>query len=153
MAKGDWLLLRYNFFFSYPLSGVPGQQQEEFVFAASKSTSTHDGRTEYKVFLKVTGNRLVDGVAEISDVLKKILVIVLVDQVARYLGNVWPFNSILVELRCYTTKSFLSFMEDLEKGRVKRRLEEEFQKVGCKGELEVIITNPREVHEALDEIR
>ena len=132
---------------------VPEQQQEEFVFAAWKSTSTHDGRTEYKVLLKVTGNRLVDGVAEISDVLKEILVFVLAGQVARFLVNVWPFNSILVELLCYTTKSFLSFMEDLEKGRVKRRLEEEFQKVGCKGELEITITNAGEVHEALDEIR
>ena len=135
------------------MPGVPEQQQEEFVFAAWKSTSTHDGRTEYEVLLKVTGNRLVDGVAEISDVLKEILVFVLADQVARFLVNVWPFNSILVELRCYTTKSFLSFMEDLEKGRVKRRLEEEFQKVGCKGELEITITNAGEVHEALDEIR
>ena len=132
---------------------VPEQQQEEFVFAAWKSTSTHDGRTEYKVLLKVTGNRLVDGVAEISDVLKEILVFVLAGQVARFLVNVWPFNSILVELLCYTTESFLSFMEDLEKGRVKRRLEEEFQKVGCKGELEITITNAGEVHEALDEIR
>ena len=152
MTKGDWLLLRYNFFFSYPLSGLPGQQPEEFVFSAS-STSTHDGQTEYTVILKITGNRLVDGVAEISGVLKKILVVVLVGQAARYLGSVFPFNSILVELHCYTTKSFLSFMEDLEKDRVKRRLEEEFQKVGCKGELEVIITNAGEVHEALDEIR
>ena len=44
-------------------------------------------------------------------------------------------------------------MEDLENGRVKERLEEEFEKVGCKGELEVTLINAEEVHEALDEIR
>ena len=83
----------------------------------------------------------------------KILAVVLVDQVACYIRNVEPFNSILVELHCYTTKSFRSLMEDLENGRVKGRLEEEFEKVGCKGELEVTLINAVEVHEALDEIR
>ena len=62
-------------------------------------------------------------------------------------------KSILVELHCYTTENFLSLVEDLEKGIVKRRLEEEFEKVGCKGELELTITNKEEVYEALGEIR
>ena len=147
-------MLRYNFSFSHPLTGSPGQQQEEFVFAASRSTSTHDGRSEYKVFLKVTGNRLIDGIAKISDAVMKVLVLgFFVDSVTRFIWNVEPYNSILVELHCYTTNNFLSLMEDLETGRVKGRLEEEFEKVGCKGELEVTITNAEEVHEALDEIR
>ena len=77
----------------------------------------------------------------------------MVDEAARNIRNVEPCNSILVELHCYTTKSFRSLMEDLENGRVKRRLEEEFEKVGCKGELEVTLINAEEVHEALDEIR
>ena len=134
------------------MSGAPGQQQGGFEFTASSSTSTHDGRSEYKVSFKVTGNRLIDGIAKISDVVMKVLAVVLVDQVACYIRNVEPFNSILVELGCYTTKSFVSLVEDLEKGRVKRRLEEE-ENVGCKGELEISITNAEEVHEALDEIR
>ena len=83
----------------------------------------------------------------------QVLFVVLVDKAARYIWSVEPYNSILVELGCYTTKSFVSLVEDLEKGRVKRRLEEEFENVGCKGELEISITNAEEVHEALDEIR
>ena len=116
-------------------------------------TSTHDGRSEYKVIIKVSGNPLIDKVELISDVVRKVLDTVLVDEAARNIRNVEPFNSILVELHCYTTKSFRSLMEDLENGRVKRRLEEEFEKVGCKGELEVTLINAEEVHEALDEIR
>ena len=72
---------------------------------------------------------------------------------ARYIRSVQPFNSILVELGCRTTKDFLSLMEELGKGRVKRRLEEEFEKVGCKGELEVTIANEVEALAVLDEIR
>ena len=83
----------------------------------------------------------------------QVLFVVLVDKVARYIWSVEPYNSILVKLSCYTTKSLLSLVEDLEKGRVKRRLEEEFLKVGCKGELEVTITNAEELNEALNEIR
>ena len=115
-------------------------------------TSTHDGRSEYKVIIKVSGNRLIDKEL-IGDVVRKVLDTVLVDEAARNIRNVEPCNSILVELHCYTTKSFRSLMEDLENGRVKRRLEEEFEKVGCKGELEVTLINAEEVHEALDEIR
>lgn len=69
--------------------------------------------------------------------------------------TIWTYylKSILVELHCYTTENFLSLVEDLEKGIVKKRLEEEFEKVGCKGELEITITNKEEVYEALGEIR
>ena len=71
----------------------------------------------------------------------------------RTIWMIEPRKSILVELHCYTTENFLSLVEDFEKGRVKRRLEEEFEKVGCKGELELTITNKEEVYEALGEIR
>lgn len=69
--------------------------------------------------------------------------------------TIWTYylKSILVELHCYTTENFLSLVEDLEKGIVKKRLEEEFEKVGCKGELEITITNKEEMYEALGEIR
>ena len=44
-------------------------------------------------------------------------------------------------------------MDDFESGKVKRRLEEEFEKVGYKGELEVTIINGSDVYRALDQIR
>ena len=71
----------------------------------------------------------------------------------RTIWMIEPRQSILVELHCYTTENFLSLVEDFGKGIVKRRLKEEFEKVGCKGELELTITNKEEVYEALGEIR
>ena len=67
-------------------------------------------------------------------------------------GNIAP-GSILVDLHCYTKESFLSFVKDFETEKVKQILEDEFQKVGFKEELEVTITNDKEVYEKLDEIR
>ena len=61
-------------------------------------------------------------------------------------------NSIHVELHFCTRENFLSLMEDLKTGRVKRRLKE-FEKVGCEGELEVTLMNEEEVYKALDQIR
>lgn len=54
-------------------------------------------------------------------------------------------GSILVELHCHTVQSFLLFLDDFEKKKVKCRLEEEFRKTGFEGELEVTIVNAEEV--------
>ena len=67
-------------------------------------------------------------------------------------GNNAP-GTIIVELQCNNEESFLSFVEDFETNKVKQRLEEEFFNVGFKGEFEVTITNIKEVHEKLDQIR
>ena len=67
-------------------------------------------------------------------------------------GNIAP-GSILVELHCETKESFLSFIKDFEKGKVKQRLKEEFAKIGYKGELEVTISNDKEVKKKLRQIR
>ena len=67
-------------------------------------------------------------------------------------GDIAP-GSIIVELHCNTKESFLSFVEDFETNKVKQKLEEEFFNVGFKGEFEVTITNIKEVHEKLDQIR
>ena len=67
--------------------------------------------------------------------------------------GVRPSESVLVELHCYTKESFVSLMDDFESGKVKRRLEEEFEKVGYKGELEVTIINGSDVYRALGQTR
>ena len=74
-------------------------------------------------------------------------------ELIRRLWNVEQNNSIHVELHFCTRENFLSLMEDLKTGRVKRRLEKEFEKVGCEGELEVTLMNEEEVYKALDQIR
>ena len=66
--------------------------------------------------------------------------------------NIKP-GSICVEVYCDTEQSFLSFMEAFKTNRVKQRLEEEFQNVGYKEELEVVIINEKEVNEKLNQIR
>lgn len=102
----------------------------------------------------MAGNYLIDGVKQVQPIVLTVLsAVFLYERMNRNIWTVEPCNSILVELHCYTTANFLSLVEDFEKGRVKRRLEEEFEKVGCKGELELTITNEEEVYEALDEIR
>lgn len=69
--------------------------------------------------------------------------------------QVWNITrgSIVVELYCDTEQSFLAFMEAFETKKIKQRLEEEFQKVGFKEELELTITNDKDVYEKLDKIR
>lgn len=100
----------------------------------------------------MAGNCLIDGVKQVPPIVLTVLsTVFLYEQMS--IWRVEPYNSILVELHCYTTANFLSLVVNFEKGRVKRRLEEEFGKVGCKGELELTITNEEEVYEALDEIR
>ncbi len=54
-------------------------------------------------------------------------------------------GSILVEMHCHTAQSFLSFLDDFEAGNVKRRLEEEFGKIGFKSELKVSIVDAEQV--------
>lgn len=62
-------------------------------------------------------------------------------------------GSIIVELYCHTDRSLLKFVDDFETKKVKYRLEEEFTKIGLKGELPVIITNEEEVYKKVQEIR
>ena len=62
-------------------------------------------------------------------------------------------GSIIVELYCHTVRSLLKFVDDFETKKVKYRLEEEFTKIGLKGELPVIITNEEEVYKKVQEIR
>lgn len=62
-------------------------------------------------------------------------------------------SSILVELCCHTKESFLSFLEAFEAKIVKQRLQEEFLEIGFKEELEVTITNVKEVYENVNQIR
>ena len=105
-----------------------------------------------KVYFHMTGNPLFDRVEQVPSVLV-ILVAVFMQVMQCAIWSVQTRCSILVELLCCTKEHFLSLVEDFEKGIVKRRLEEEFEKVGCKGELELTITNEEEVYEALGEIR
>lgn len=67
-------------------------------------------------------------------------------------GNI-SSGSILVELHCYLEKSFLTFVKDFEKEKVKQRLEYEFHKVGFKEEVKVSFKNEREVYKKLDLLR
>ena len=62
-------------------------------------------------------------------------------------------GSILVKLQCATKESFESFMKDFEEKKVKQRLEVEFKKIGFEDELEVTVTNDKEVYEKLNHIR
>lgn len=129
----DEPLLIYSFCFSYLLA---------------------DAQWHRKVCFLMAGNHLTDGVKQVIRIAFTVLeTVFLLDRMTRTIWTVEPSNSILVELHCYTTENFLSLVEDFEKGIVKRRLEEEFEKVGCKGELELTITNEEEVYEALGEIR
>ena len=48
-------------------------------------------------------------------------------------------SSILVEFICNTKESYHAFMEAFKTGTVKQRLQEEFSKIGFKGELLVTI--------------
>ena len=108
-----------------------------------------------RLCLYITGNSSIDGIPRpIPDkVMVGAVTAVFPTTPERTIWMIEPRQSILVELHCYTTENFLSLVEDFEKGIVKRRLKEEFEKVGCKGELELTITNKEEVYEALGEIR
>ena len=62
-------------------------------------------------------------------------------------------NSITVELHCYTKQSVLQFVKDFKENEVKRRLEEEFKKIGFDAELEVTLVNAEEVFQREEELR
>ena len=106
-----------------------------------------------KVCFLMTGNPLFDGVEQVPSSVWIVLGTFFIQVMGCAIQSVQTKCSILVELFCCTKENFLSLVEDFEKGIVKRRLEEEFEKVGCKGELELTITNEEEVYETLGEIR
>ena len=62
-------------------------------------------------------------------------------------------GSVIVELYCHTEHSLLQFVEDFEAKKVKRRLKEEFTKIGFHQDLDVIIINAKEVYKKVHEIR
>ena len=62
-------------------------------------------------------------------------------------------GSIIVKLRCHTPQSVLQFVKDFKEKKVKRRLEEEFKKIGFDKELEVTIINAQEVFQREQELR
>ena len=102
----------------------------------------------------MTGNNLIDRIDRpIQDNERVVLITVFPKTPERTIWTMERSTSIVVELHCYTTENFLSLVEDFENGIVKRRLEEEFEKVGCKGELKLTITNEEEVYEALRETK
>ena len=62
--------------------------------------------------------------------------------------NIIP-GSLVVELHCSSSKCFLVFWNDYQSGSVKKRLSEEFSKIGIKGDLTVEIENEEEVTKVL----
>ncbi len=62
-------------------------------------------------------------------------------------------GSIIVELYCNTEDDLLSFVEAFETKKVEQRLQEEFRKIGFKGELEVTVLNDKELYEKVNQIR
>ena len=142
-----------------PVAGAPGRNKEEAKRTFEADMTFSDGSRHWDVSLRVAGNSWTDDTAWAQQCNKAVeelgrnAVTVVLESSGRQVINVRPIKSVLVELRCYTKESFLSFMADLESGKVKRRLEEEFAKVGYKGELEVTIINEKDVYRALDQIR
>ena len=70
-----------------------------------------------------------------------------VRQYAQAIGQIWS-GSLHFVLRCFTDDRFLEILRDYEAGKIKKRLEEEFLKVGIRTTgLEVKIKNIEEVEE------
>ncbi|KAM7441078.1 hypothetical protein ABFA07_009804 [Porites harrisoni] len=142
-----------------PVAGAPERNKEEAKRTFEADMTFSDGSRHWDVSLRVAGNSWTDDTAWAQQYNKAVeelgrnAVTVVLESSGRQVINMRPIKSVLVELRCYTKESFLSFMADLESGKVKRRLEEEFAKVGYKGELEVTIINEKDVYRALDQIR
>lgn len=142
-----------------PVAGAPGRNKEEAKRTFEADMTFSDGSRRWDVSLRVAGNSWTDDTTWAQQCNKAVeelgrnAVTVVLESSGRQVINMRPIKSVLVELRCYTKESFLSFMADLESGKVKRRLEEEFAKVGYKGELEVTIINEKDVYRALDQIR
>ena len=62
-------------------------------------------------------------------------------------------GSILVTLRCCSRQRFLTFLLEFERKEAKERLESQMRGIGFKENLEIGITNRKEVDETFDEIR
>ena len=141
------------------MAGAPGRNKEEAKRTFEADMTFSDGSRHWDVSLRVAGNSWTDDTTWAQQCNKAVeelgrnAVTVVLESSGRQVINMRPIKSVLVELRCYTKESFLSFMADLESGKVKRRLEEEFAKIGYKGELEVTIINEKDVYRALDQIR
>lgn len=70
-----------------------------------------------------------------------------VRQYAQHIVRTWT-GSLHFVLRCFTDDRFLEILRDYESGKIKKRLEEEFLKVGIKTTgLELKIDNMEEVEE------
>ena len=70
-----------------------------------------------------------------------------VRQYAQAIGQIWS-GSLHFVLCCFTDDRFLEILRDYEAGKIKKRLEEEFLKVGIRTTgLEVKIKNMEEVEE------
>ena len=142
-----------------PVAEAPGRNKEEGKRTFEAHFTVSDGPRYCDISLRVAGNPWTDDTAwaqqcnKVVEELGRNAVKIVLESPWRRVINLRPTKSVLVELRCYTKESFLSFMDDLESGTVKRRLEEEFAKVGYKGELEVTIINEKDVYRALDQIR
>ena len=65
------------------------------------------------------------------------------ERVGEKIGNITS-GSLVVELRCSSSKRFLRFWNDYQSGKVKERLSEEFSKIGIE-EVTVEIENKEEV--------
>lgn len=149
----------------------PGRHREEVVAEAPRRNKEEakrtfeagmtffDGSRHLDISLRLSGNPWTDDTAwaqrcdKALEELGRNAVTVVLESLGRQVIDVRPTKSVLVELRCYTKESFLSFMDDLESGKVKRRLEEEFEKIGYEGELQVTTINENDVYRALDQIR
>ena len=142
-----------------PVAEAPGRNKEEAKRTFEADMTFSDGSRHWDISLRVAGNSWTDDTAwaqqcnKALEELGRNAVTIALESSGRQVINMRPTKSVLVELRCYTNESFLSFMDDLESGKVKRRLEEEFAKVGYKGELEVTIVNEKDVYRVLDQIR
>ena len=73
------------------------------------------------------------------------------ERVGEKIRNI-TFGSLVVELHCTSSESFLRFWEDYQSGSVKKRLSEEFFKIGIE-EVTVEIENEEEVIKRSEVIR
>ena len=137
-----------------PVAEAPGRNREE-VTRTYEADMTLAGMF---ISLRISGNNWTDKAWTQHcdrglELLGKQAVKYALESQDRKVNDMQPTESVLVQLCCYTKESFLSFMDDFESGKVKQRLEDEFEKVGYKGELEVTILNENDVYRELDQIR
>ena len=137
-----------------PVADAPGRNREE-VTRTYEADMTLNG---IHISLRISGNNWTDKdwtrlCGRCLELLGEQAVKYALESQDRKVNDMQPTESVLVQLCCYTKESFLSFMDDFESGKVKQRLEDEFEKVGYKGELEVTILNENDVYRELDQIR